>query len=259
MRHADFKFINPARLDLLPLNGTMRFDSDPGQARDRRCRRCKHRLTDNHHIETLPHVLNHCKSHLAAIKHRHDAVQNRIVRALPNHLGTVVVDRTALADSRLRPDIVITNELERTVTIVDICVPFENTYEALALARLTKIQKYQPIADEYTARGYTVELDAIVVGSLGSWDPANERILQILRIPRKYLRLMRFLIVSDVIGWSRDIYIEHVTGASHFPRRLQAESFGALNRNTRQDGRVGAERSQPLEPPPPPISPPPPP
>ena len=45
-----------------------------------------------------------------------------------------------------------------------------------------KIDKYRPLVDELKEKGYTVDLDAIVVDSLGSWDPANEKALRMLEI-----------------------------------------------------------------------------
>ena len=74
------------------------------------------------------------------------------------------------------------------------------------------MEKYEPLVLELTEKGYDVEMDALVVGSLGAWDPANERTLRILKIGRRYSRLMRKLISSEAIQWSRDIYIQHVTG-----------------------------------------------
>ena len=107
---------------------------------------------------------------------RHDAVLDRIVKAIPGSLGEVQVDRKATATtSMLRPDIVITNEVTRRVTIVDVTIPFENRYQTMEVARQAMIEKYKPLVDELREKGYTVDLDAIVVGSLGSWDPANER------------------------------------------------------------------------------------
>ncbi|XP_034483224.1 uncharacterized protein LOC117788549 [Drosophila innubila] len=61
-------------------------------------------------------------------------------------------------------------------------------------------------------RGYRVHVDAIVVGALGTWDPINERVLKLLHVSRSYDSLMRRLIVSETVHWSRDIYVEHVSG-----------------------------------------------
>ncbi|XP_074976449.1 uncharacterized protein LOC125623603 isoform X3 [Caretta caretta] len=47
-------------------------------------------------------------------------------------------------------------------------------------------------------------------GRLIVGDPCNERVLLTCGISRHYAWLMRRLMVSDTIRWSRDIYIEHI-------------------------------------------------
>ena len=91
-------------------------------------------------------------------------------------------------------------------------VAFESRYESFQTARTGKITKYAPIVEEFRRKGWTVDMGAIVVGSLGGWDPANEATLRMLRISPRYLKLMRRLIVSDTIRWSRDLYVKHLTG-----------------------------------------------
>ncbi|EMP26520.1 hypothetical protein UY3_16392 [Chelonia mydas] len=54
-------------------------------------------------------------------------------------------------------------------------------------------------------------MDALIIGALGAWDPCNECVLRTCGIGRHYAWLMRPLMVSDIIRWSRDIYIEHLT------------------------------------------------
>ncbi|KAM7178890.1 uncharacterized protein RBU57_006749 isoform 1-T5 [Macrochelys suwanniensis] len=106
-------------------------------------------------------------------------------------------------DSQLRPDVVITDEAQKKIILVDIMVSF--------VARARKLEKYAPLADTLRPKAYEVQLDALIVGPLGTWDTCNERVLQTCGIGRRYARLMRRLMVSDTIRWSRDIYIEHIT------------------------------------------------
>jgi hypothetical protein len=96
-------------------------------------------------------------------------------------------------------------------TIIDITVPFENRMEALNQARLLKLQKYEDLARAPSGRFAEVKVDAIVLGSLGSWDPENEKVMRSM-CSKKYLKLFKKLCVSDVIRYSRDIYVEHITG-----------------------------------------------
>jgi len=107
---------------------------------------------------------------------------------------------------------VVVDEGNRRVTIIDVAIPFENRRLALTEKREEKINKYGCVAQELRAQGYQVTLDAFIVGALGSWDPANERVLKHLKIAPRYSSLMRRLMVSDTIRWSRDIYVTHLTG-----------------------------------------------
>ncbi|XP_043525393.1 uncharacterized protein LOC122536786 [Frieseomelitta varia] len=175
--------------------------------------------------ETLPHVLCHCGPHAATRQLRHNRIVERLAAAsrLP---GDLRVNRTVPGVDEdlaaMRPDLVVTHEPSRTVVMIDVTVPFENTFEALEKARLEKIRKYQPLADSMRGRGYIVYVDGFVVGALGGWHPLNDRLLALLRVSSGYAGLMRRLIVSETIAWSRDMYVEHVTGI----RQYQAEGAG---------------------------------
>ncbi|KDR14397.1 hypothetical protein L798_11872, partial [Zootermopsis nevadensis] len=164
--------------------------------------------------ETLPHVLNHCKPHFATITRRHNAVLGRLVKALKPSSGTTVrVNQTVPGfNDGLRPDLFILNEAEKTAAIIDVATPFENRYAAFEAARNGKKVKYDHIASHLRQQGYDVVVDAFLVGALGGWDPANERLISQLRLRRRYCHLMRRLMCTDAIRWSRDIYVEHVTG-----------------------------------------------
>ena len=74
----------------------------------------------------------------------------------------------------LRPDIVVTHEPSITVVIVNVTVPFENSFAALKAARVEKVQKYQLLADALRGRGYVAHVDGFVVGALGTWHPNND-------------------------------------------------------------------------------------
>ncbi|GFS35596.1 uncharacterized protein NPIL_678641 [Nephila pilipes] len=77
-RFCDWSFIHRACLGCLQLNATIRFGKQ-----NPRCRKC------DYATETIPHVLNHCKPHSDAWKKRHDAIQNRVARAIPTSVGSV--------------------------------------------------------------------------------------------------------------------------------------------------------------------------
>lgn len=57
-----------------------------------------------------------------------------------------------------------------------------------------------------------LHVDALVVGALGSFDPDNEALLGLLWIHRSQLTKVRRQMISMAIMWTRDNYVEHVSG-----------------------------------------------
>lgn len=222
-RFADWRFIHRARLGVLPLNGCKRWQSG---SNNRRCRRC------GQHDETTAHVPCHCAPHLATMQRRHDAILDRLTGAIKTRGSEELrVNKTVpfgdltppeIASSvdpslrALRPDLLLIDRSNRVAHIVDVTVPFEDGWGALHQARDAKLHKYQPIADILTAAGLATTVEAFVVGSLGAWFPNNVRALRALKISRRYGQTMAKLCVSDTIKWSRDIYIEHLTGQRQY-------------------------------------------
>ena len=205
-RFAEWRFVHRARLGLVPLNAYTR-----RAGADRRCRRC------GYPQETLPHVSNHClAAHAEAYQLRHNAILARLERATPVFPGDSVRvnQRVPGLDSPLRPDLVVTRG--DRVLLVDVTVAFENRPEALRAAAAEKETKYAGLVAELRRQGKVASVHALVVGSLGTWHRGNEATLRQLRVSRVYARLMRKLMVSDTLRWSRDIYIEHVTGRRQY-------------------------------------------
>lgn len=156
---------------------------------------------------------NHCKPHFRDITCQHNAILDRIVKAYKPPAGTSVsVNKTVpgFAD-RLRPDLFIINESEKTASVIDVVTPFENRLEAFQAARREKRRKYDHIGRHFQQKGYNVVVGAFVVGALGGWDPENEPVIKRLRLGCHYCRLMKKLMCSDSIRWSPNIYIEHIT------------------------------------------------
>ena len=98
---------------------------------------------------------------------------------------------------RNKPDLVIISPDNQTATIVNITMPFEGEEDSLTKPRESKEDKHSSLRSWLLAeKGYqevTVNIDAFVVGSLGSWDPANEAILKRLQIHPMYAKLFRKL------------------------------------------------------------------
>lgn len=95
-------------------------------------------------------------------------------------------------------------------------MPFENRLAALEEARSEKIRKYEPLALQLRQRGYKVSINAFIIGALGAWDTKNNQVLNRLGVNRFYARMMRRFMVSETVRWSRDIYVEHVSGQRQY-------------------------------------------
>lgn len=203
-RFADWRFIHRARLNLVPLNANKRTGNT---AANRGCRRCAHEL------ESLPHVLNHCMRNSTAYTRRHDDILDRVHKAASTRWETLARNRQIPGMAGLRPDLVITKG--KKAIIVDVTVAFENRDEALQAAREQKITKYEPLANHLRTSYDQVDIEPIVVGSLGTWMPQNDALLRLI-CSKSYAQKMKQLVTSDTIRWSRDIYTEHITGRRQY-------------------------------------------
>ncbi|KAG8235787.1 hypothetical protein J437_LFUL016119 [Ladona fulva] len=204
-RFCDWRFIHRARLNVLPLYAALR----GGVCNETKCRWCYSAE------ETLPHVLNHCPAHMKAIKMRHDIIANLLVSSLPSEWDVTVNKIVEGVNSSLRPDLLVRESCEGFIHIFDVAVSFDNRPLAFTKARKLKIRKYSSLANSLRHSlgcKFQVTLDALVIGSLGSWDQKNDRIFERLHISGKKARIIKEKMVSIAIKWSRNIYIEHVTG-----------------------------------------------
>ena len=216
IRFTDWRFIHRARLGLVDLNGYKREASES----EKQCRRCNGDK-DGPRAETLPHVLNNCKCNMKKITERHNEIIGHVKKAALGRSWNVYSENRAIAGSKLRPDLVLTKD--KSAIIIDAAVTFENGESAFDRARKIKLEKYANIAKELRNSYSDVSIAPIIVGSLGSWDPKNDR--HLLRLcSKKYLNLMRKIIVSDTVRYSRDIFIEHTWGikqcqpSKYYPR-----------------------------------------
>ena len=212
MRFCDWRFLHRARLNLVPTNAVKAAffpDATP------HCRVC------GYEAETLGHVLGRCWHHSANLQRRHNAVQDAVVTALRAATTSsaeadleILVNRTPRAFSTPeRIDLQVVDHQRRRVQLVDFKCPFEAGSEAFATARQRNELKYEALAERYRRLGFDVSLDTIVVGALGTWDPANSRPLTRLGIPRSRVKALRNTCCQAVLHTSRNIWVEHATGA----------------------------------------------
>ncbi|KAL5510064.1 hypothetical protein EMCRGX_G005537 [Ephydatia muelleri] len=213
-----YRFALRARLNLLPMRTV--------QARcgkrlpDTRCRQC--------HLvpETLSHLVNHCLPNMGMIRARHNAVLERLIRAIPPSMGDKFKEQP-LPDTvgANRPDLTIISPDGRSVILVDVCIPFEGAPEALHEAATAKVNKYEPLRQTLLGRFESVEVFPFVIGSLGSWFPPNDGVLKRLRIGHRYAALMRRLCVASAIAGSQDIWFHSACSRpnTNIPNRLQPD------------------------------------
>lgn len=160
--------------------------------------------------ETLPLVINHCRPLLQKCTDRHNKIVKRINASSKRWI--LLYDNQSIHGTGLKPDLVL--DKNGHVLILDIACPFDNGIECFHEIRRKKVQKYKPLIDVLSRQYKTVAIEAIIVGPLRTWDPKNDRIL--LRLcTKRYLRLMKKLIVSESIRSSRDIFYEHIWGRPH--------------------------------------------
>ncbi|KAG8174129.1 hypothetical protein JTE90_028359 [Oedothorax gibbosus] len=216
---ADWRFVHKARLNLLRLNGNTPWDNSSSQ-----CRRC------SAPVESTLHVLSLCKPNMGRRTTRHNAIVDRIQNAKRRD-WQVYSKNQVLGNNRLRPDLVLTKG-DPEALILDITVPYENRYQAFENARNEKSRKYAAIAALLAKDFKKVSVEAIIVGALGSWDPANDAILRRFANKRYIPKLLK-LCVSDAINHSRQIFQKHVMG--HIPHESRTRARAATLNNTEMD------------------------
>ncbi|CAL1299401.1 unnamed protein product [Larinioides sclopetarius] len=222
-RFAEWRFVHPARLGLVPLNGYQTWRP----ASEQKCRRCHY--ADK---ETLPHVVNHCKFTSRAWLPRHNSVEKRIIKAITPKAQILFRNQPIPGfTTHNKPDIVVAHQ--NNIYIVDVCCPFENKREAFDIARDRKVENYTPLIDYFKTPSNNVQIVPFVVGALGAWDPRNDWFMKKF-VTNSYLNLFRKLCVSDVLRWSRDIYIEHLSGIRQY-------DMNAINNNTQRPVEVETE------------------
>ena len=168
---------------------------------DTRCRIC------HQHPETLAHLLNHCHQNLGLVRERHNAVLERLIRAIPPSVGSKFKEQSVPNTSGAnRPDLTIILPNGHSVILVDVSIPFEGCPQALEEAAKAKTIKYEPLRQELLLRYDQVEVYPFLIGSLGSLFLGNDLVLHRLHIGRNYAYLMKKLCVASVIAGSQNIW-----------------------------------------------------
>ena len=123
------------------------------------------------------------KRNMPAMKERHDKIVSRLVKAIPDRLGTKYLDQC----------------------VPDCEVPCE-TGDNLKVSRDRKRERYSAIRAKLEERGYETLLDGFIVGTLGTWVSENDTVLKQLGIGRKYEPLFKRLCCRDAIAGSYSVW-----------------------------------------------------
>ncbi|KAL5509978.1 hypothetical protein EMCRGX_G005435 [Ephydatia muelleri] len=133
-----YRFVLKARLNLL-LTRTVQARSGSAFS-DTRCRNC------HQHPETLAHLVNHCHHNLGMVRERHNTVLERVIRAIPPSLVDKYKEQPLPNTTGAnRPDLTIISSDQRSVILLDVCIPFEGHPQALQEAAHSKLAKYEPL------------------------------------------------------------------------------------------------------------------
>lgn len=197
MSFAEYRFALKARCNLLPTRTVLK---KIGRiSGDTKCRVCKREP------ETLAHVLNGCVHSSGLMRERHNAVLSRLSKAVSTPNATVLMDQK-VPDSpcQLRPDLCIIEK--DALTLIDVTIPIESGVDAFKKARAEKKSKYSDLVIWARSKFPSVHYDSFLVGSLGSWDVANEDVLKRLGIGKKYSELFRKLCCLDAIKGSLQMW-----------------------------------------------------
>ena len=85
-----------------------------------------------------------------------------------------------------------------------------------------KLNKYTGINAKLEEKGYNTVLDALLVGSLGTWDKENDSLLGKLGISRKYQSLFKKQCCREAIAGSYAVWTYRCR--RHFSRSAQGST-----------------------------------
>ena len=164
------QFLLNSSIDTLPTNANLvRWNkrSSPN------CKLCSNK-------ETLLHTFNNCQTMLNQGRYtwRHNSILNIIVNFLKSSLSdslklhsdlpglmsgisTIPCDILATA---LKPDITLVNRTEKTLTLIELTVPFDNNINS---ANKMKTDKYENLVNDLESEGFTTRLYPIEISSRG--------------------------------------------------------------------------------------------
>ena len=186
-----------------------------------------------------------------AIRGRHDDALKEIERALRASSGDrqgrneMRVNQTVpcMPGAALRPDLQVFNHDLRTVAVVDLAIAFDvqerddPSSSGLTQAYAAKVLKYEGIKKHLERQGWTVELSALVYGSLGSVAPSNFKVFteHLGLLKRDAKRLDRCLSASCIQS-SRRIWNLHCSKHRARQHHVSPQALGPRGRQVTETG-----------------------
>ena len=163
-------------------------------------------------LESQIHVLNMCKVNRQLYTLRHNAVLSFLKQYLQTHSSLhILCDQTSEdIDSPLRVDLQIKNHRNKKLWLIDIKVAYESGDNFKRCDERNK-EKYGDYKSqiEKKLKGWFVSLDTFIVGSLGSWNEDNNRILRTLGMKSEHQREIAVQTIKRSIQWGNQIWREH--------------------------------------------------
>ena len=200
MSFSCYRFATKSRLNLLPTKTVVKRMGKTTQ--DTLCPQC------GHGPDTLAHSFNSCIRNTGLMRERHNKILQRLKGAVGRGMGTILLDQKVPGSpGQLRPDLVCIDAEQKRVLISDVTIPFEANETSFEKARCEKERKYGELIEWCKTKYREVKFGVFVVGSLGSYDPLNEKTLDMLGVARGYRQLFRRLCALDAIQGSHAIWL----------------------------------------------------
>ena len=168
--------------------------------------------------ETLLHTLNNCKTMLDQGRYtwRHDSILSAIFEKwrsklqenesincdLPNNYAGISTIPSSVIVTNQRPDITVVNEIDKSIILFELTVPFDSNIEN---ANNRKCKKYENLINDISDKGYSVTFEAFEISSRGLITNANsERLKNLLNLKNSELKdfcnqLQKTVLVSSYI------------------------------------------------------------
>ena len=184
-------------------------------------------LHNNKQLESTAHIMNGCPAFKGLYTARHDRIVDITAIELRKAYGQSAIHtnkkiqldwfthlndnslESVLKDSPNTPDIVVVDDLLKTIVILEVGCCFD-MYMDLCFSE--KMLKYQPLTHALTVGGYSTKLVVLIYGSLGHVHRLCVRGLQIAGLNKKNSKqIAKYCSVSAIIGslhiWRRRCHL----------------------------------------------------